>query len=267
MSAVYLWGARLSQAAPHALYNEDAFLVCTLQNIHQDLAGQHPHRVMHTIQAEVLLSIYYLTLGRPVEGIYHSSAAVSLAISSGLHLIRSPQISIPPYFGVLEALCPPPLDAVEEGERINAFWTVVVVNNYWVAAHGSPSSLSYDTPIDTPWPLKLEEYTPVSALSSPHEYPGIPTTAASYPYQQLFGHILGGATVSAFLSGVSVDGFSPLALLAKASILLERAIALSTRYSGRFFPVSQVCEFLFSVLIIAQAMQTPSPLWPRWTDC
>ncbi|KAJ7708087.1 hypothetical protein B0H17DRAFT_1031701 [Mycena rosella] len=212
LSAVYMWGSRLSQAPPHPVYNEDAFLACTLQNIHQDLGGQHPQRVMHGIQAELLLSLYYLTLGRPVEGIYHSSAAVSLAISSGLHLIKSSQLRPQPALGVLEAPLAPPTDPLEEGERINAFWTVVVVNNYWVAAHGSPSAISYaDTPIDTPWPLDLDDYVA----------------------SQLFDAILGpsGGTVSKFLGGLNVDGFSALALLSKASILLERAITFSTRYS------------------------------------
>lgn len=131
LSAVYMWGSRLSQAPRHHVYNEDAFLVCTLQNIHQDLGGNHPHRVMHGIQAEILLSLYYLTLGRPVEGIYHSSAAVSLAISANLHLIKSAQITVQPAFGVLETPFSPPAHALEEGERINAFWTTLIVNNYW----------------------------------------------------------------------------------------------------------------------------------------
>ncbi|KAJ7149170.1 Zn(2)-Cys(6) binuclear cluster domain-containing protein [Mycena crocata] len=211
MSAIYLWGAHMSDAPQHPVYNEDAFLVCTLQNIHQDLGGQHPHRVMHTIQVEILLSVYYLTLGRPVEGAYHSSAAVSLAIGAGLHLIKSfsqPQ----PGFGVLEAPLPPAAGPLEEGERINAFWTVVIVNNYWVAAYGSPSALPYHaTPIDTPWPVELGDY-----VSS---------------WDAITGS--GGETVSRFLGGQNVDGFSGLALLAKASILLEQTISLSTRYSAQ----------------------------------
>ncbi|KAJ7118142.1 hypothetical protein C8R44DRAFT_790329 [Mycena epipterygia] len=263
LSAVYMWGSRLSHAQEprHPVYNEDAFLVCTLQNIHQDLGGQHPHRVLHTIQAEVLLSIYYLTLGRPVEGIYHSSAAVSLAISAGLHLIQphsqssslqpssqsSSQFTMQPCFGVLETPFPPAASPLEEGERIHAFWTVVIVNNYWVAAHGSPSAIPYhDTPIDTPWPRDLADYREASTLgeyrdaelgeyrdagdySAAGDYGNYRDAAAS---SQLFDAFVGeGATVSKFLSGINVDGFSALALHAKASILLERAITFSTRYS------------------------------------
>ncbi|KAJ7187400.1 Zn(2)-Cys(6) binuclear cluster domain-containing protein [Mycena filopes] len=219
LGAVYTWGARLSSASPHPIYNEAAFLSCTLQNIHQDLSGGHPRRVLHTIQAEVLLSLYYLTLGRPVEGIYHSTAAVSLALSAGLHLIKSSShLTLQRSFGVLETPFQPPANALEEAESINAFWTVLIVNNYWAAAHGSPSAIPYhDTPIDTPWPLEVSDYGLVSSQ------------------QQLFDAMAivgtGGSTVSRFLAGFNVDGFSPLALLAKASILLERATSLSARYS------------------------------------
>lgn len=54
---------------------------------------------------------------------------------------------------------PSAADAVDEGERINAFWTVLIVNNYWVASHGSPSAMPCDVPVDTPWPLEMSEYT------------------------------------------------------------------------------------------------------------
>ncbi|KAJ7233729.1 hypothetical protein B0H12DRAFT_1239252 [Mycena haematopus] len=239
LSAVYMWGSRLSRTPRHPVYNEDAFLVCTLQNIHQDLGGNHPHRVMHGIQAEILLSLYYLTLGRPVEGIYHSSAAVSLAISANLHLIKSSQVTLQPCFGVLETPFSPPAHAREEGERINAFWTTVIVNNYWRAAHGTPSALPYhDTPIDTPWPRDLDDYvSSVSGFTPSYSSPS-PTPMPEY-HQHLFdaidamGNGGGGETVTKFLRGRNVDGFSALALLAKASILLERAITFSTRYSDR----------------------------------
>jgi hypothetical protein len=42
-------------------------------------------------------------------------------------------------------------------EQINAFWTVVIVNNHWVVAYGSPSAIPYcDMPIDTPWPIDFD---------------------------------------------------------------------------------------------------------------
>ncbi|KAJ7473680.1 hypothetical protein B0H11DRAFT_2036862 [Mycena galericulata] len=269
LSAVYMWGSRLSHSPHHPMYNEDAFLICTLQNIHQDLAGRHPHRVMHSIQAEILLSFYYLTLGRPVEGIYHSSAAVSLAISANLHLIRSSQLTPQPAFGILEAPFPRAADAVEEGVRINGFWTVVILNNYWVAAHGSPSAIPYhDTPIDTPWPLELEDYrSSVSAFSSYSMLSGTPTP--DYYQQLLLDTIVsGGATVSRFLEGFNVDGFSRLALVAKASLLLERSITFSTRYSdpsdaAAFESLDTLLEMFVLSLPVGLEIQLGTPEEPK----
>ncbi|KAF7367900.1 Zn(2)-Cys(6) binuclear cluster domain-containing protein [Mycena sanguinolenta] len=287
LSAVYMWGARLSASQGdtprHPVYNQEAFLVCTLQNIHQDLAGNHPQRVMHAIQAEILLSMYYLTLGRPVEGAYHSSAAVSLAISANLHLIKSSRFpaSLQPCFGVLETPLPPPVDTREESERIRAFWTTVIVNNYWRAAHASPSAISYlDTPIETPWPRELESHvsnlspgfgaraelnfspsdsynsspSATSYHSRTNSYSSSPSRSTSAPLPEyLFdamgtaavpgGNNAGGSTVTNFLAGLNLnmdggDGFSPLALLAKASILLERAITLSSRCPSYSDPAS-----------------------------
>ncbi|KAJ7890249.1 hypothetical protein B0H13DRAFT_878102 [Mycena leptocephala] len=223
LSAVYMWGSRFSAAPRHPVYNEDAFLVCTLQNLQQDLGGNHPHRVVHSIQAEILLSLYYLTLGRPVEGIHHSGAAVSLAISAGLHFINSESsiFTVPP---VPDTSFPPPSNGSEMVEQINAFWTVVIVNNHWVVAYGSPSAIPYcDMPIDTPWPIDFDGSVSSDLFNSPLGEGGE-------------------GTVSKFLSGLSTEsGFSSeLALHSKASILLEQAITFSARYAGN----SPLGEFL-----------------------
>ncbi|KAJ7193692.1 hypothetical protein GGX14DRAFT_588013 [Mycena pura] len=83
-------------------------------------------------------------------------------------------------------------------------------SGHWVAAHGSPSAIPYaDTPIDTPWPCDVDEYADTVAPAGS-----------------------GAGTVARFLSGLDMEGFSALALLSKASILMERAITFSTRYSG-----------------------------------
>jgi hypothetical protein len=53
---------------------------------------------------------------------------------------------------------PLPMDATEEAERINAFWTVLTLNNCWTTADGSPSNIAYADPdvgIDTPWPSDI----------------------------------------------------------------------------------------------------------------
>ncbi|KAJ7251994.1 hypothetical protein C8J57DRAFT_668854 [Mycena rebaudengoi] len=201
LNAVCMWGCRLSKGPHSDPWNQKTFLTQCLASIPTDLNATHPHGLTQMIQAEILLSLYYLTLGRSTEGHYHSSTAVSLAIGSGLHRIGSSDQCNGPYFRTLDASFPPASDEFALMERINAFWTVLIVNNYWVAITGTPSMLSVE--IDTPWPLDLEDVPP-----------------SAFP---------GGQTLRRFLNGYNLEGFSVHSLHAKASVLLERAIDFSTR--------------------------------------
>lgn len=147
----YLWGAQ-ADLAHHA----PALLALALRAIPQTLGSPHPDRVMHAVQAEVLLAYYFLHNARILEAQYHTCAAVSLVFSAGLHRGRREQERA----GVL----PPAGDAVEEGERVHAFWTVLTLNNVVAGATGSQSNISYTAPsarIDAPWPLNLEQYSTV----------------------------------------------------------------------------------------------------------
>ncbi|KAJ7260488.1 hypothetical protein B0H12DRAFT_1069720 [Mycena haematopus] len=200
LSAVYLWGTVLSSVTPEP-YTADAFLACALQNIPQDLVGiaEHPELVVHTIQAEVLLSLYYLHIACPVQGRYHASVAASIALGANLHSIRSQRYhsAYPPF--TLETSLPPPRTPAEESIRIDAFWAAVVVNNLWTGVEGSPS---------------------LSVAG------------------QLTPALQGGATITKFLNGNDEHGSSAMAHLAKASILLERIIAFSGRTVGPPDPTS-----------------------------
>ncbi|KAJ6596329.1 hypothetical protein DFH09DRAFT_1357420 [Mycena vulgaris] len=180
LSAVYLWGSILTGPS-QSPYTPDAFLLLLLE----------------TVQAEVLLSLFYLYAAHPVQGRYHCAAATSLALGAHLHLVRSPQQHNEQYppFPMGTSLMPGTVDSAEETEGINAFWGVVILNNYWVATDGSPSFIPYDANIHTPWPFHSE----------------------------------GGATITKFLNGNDAVGSSLVALLAKASILLERIIAFCNR--------------------------------------
>ncbi|KAJ6587712.1 hypothetical protein B0H10DRAFT_2093647 [Mycena sp. CBHHK59/15] len=199
LSAVYLWGCVLSQMKPPDPYTEYGFLMCVLQNIPHDLncVGTHSQLIFDVIQAEVLLSYYYLHTSCPLQGRYHSAAAASLALGANLHLTGNPQQQTYSYpsFPLVTTILPPAVDAVVERQRVNIFWAVVILNNYWVTAQGVPSAIPYDIPIDTPWPFSSQ----------------------------------GGATMSNFLIGDDLEGFSSVALLAKASVLLERIITFSSR--------------------------------------
>ncbi|KAJ6615786.1 hypothetical protein B0H10DRAFT_2190858 [Mycena sp. CBHHK59/15] len=80
----------ISPTVTDAAQSEDGCLSIAIHNVAQDLARtQPPHLILQTIQAEILLSLYYLDAGRLEQGRSHSATATSLALSSSLHLIGS----------------------------------------------------------------------------------------------------------------------------------------------------------------------------------
>jgi Fungal specific transcription factor domain len=140
-----------------------------MQQMSMALSSTHPKTVLHTMQAEVLLAHYFFRTSRLLEGRYHYNAAVSLAIGSGLHRIRSNRELVPAlqFTGDIYSSPPAPQDSVEEGERIDGFWTVFILDKCWSACLNSPSLFTDDnalgTQIDTPWPLDTEGYEQVRA--------------------------------------------------------------------------------------------------------
>lgn len=169
MSTVYLLGIYLSPS-PTIRAHESAFLSRALRFTSNALAGSHPHKIIHALQSEILLSGYFFATGRLLEGKYHCSAAAALAISCELYKIRSAAplsgIIPPTLVGITRPFnLHPPQDSVEEGERIQAFWAVFIMDKCWSVALGSPShftdSDALGTRIDTPWPLTCAEYEQV----------------------------------------------------------------------------------------------------------
>ncbi|KAF7378168.1 Transcriptional activator protein acu-15 [Mycena sanguinolenta] len=153
--------------------------------------------MLHLIQTEVLLALYYLDCGKLLEGSYHRAGAASLAFSMGLHRLGpSSQGSYPFGMGIVTQIGTPA--HISRMEMIDAFWSVVILNNYFVAASDIPLSFSCDAPISTPWPT----------------------------------HFLNIATPLPFMPGNDLAGHSPLTLLAKASSQLESTIAFTARNAG-----------------------------------
>ncbi|KAF9018505.1 hypothetical protein BDZ89DRAFT_1044453 [Hymenopellis radicata] len=206
MNAILLWGSHLSDITGTNAY-EPNFLALAVRDAAQGLASGHPQAVMHSIQAEVLLSHYFYRQSRFLEGKYHASIAVSLVLSSHLHKIQS--VDEPLDVTSL----PPPTDAVDEGERINGFWTVFILSNCWAAVEGSPSpfqftSSSPEARIDLPWPLEIESYAQVFRRRE----------------------FRTSRTVQNFLENQHDSGTSALALHAKASVLFEQASRIVYTY-------------------------------------
>ncbi|KAG6817359.1 hypothetical protein H0H87_009546, partial [Tephrocybe sp. NHM501043] len=159
--------------------------------------------------------------GKVLGGNYHANAAVSLSLSSGLHRIRTPDRSAPSptQMGsprLPSSPLPKPMDNTEEGERVDAFWAVLILNNTWIAIQES-YSMFYDLQtigVDTPWPMDAFEYQ-----------------------LQLLPSVSSG-TIKGFLDSTNIEGFSIMALHAKAAVLLEQA----TVYASNPDEIEVVCD-------------------------
>lgn len=152
------------------LHEEHNFLIRALQHTATDPIRDHPNTILHTLQAEILLSYYLLRIGRFLEAKTHAGAAVNLALGSGLHRIRSSNMYPPSTIG-LSSDTPtslrPPSSTIEEGERINGFWAMLSLHKFISVALEIPSNVcgALEAPglqIDTPWPLDNPSYTQVS---------------------------------------------------------------------------------------------------------
>ncbi|KAF9258055.1 hypothetical protein L218DRAFT_948709 [Marasmius fiardii PR-910] len=248
LDVIYLWSIHLS---PKPLcQHELQFLSKALRNISHGIANsQDAGQLIHMIQASVLIAQYFFRNSRFLEGKYHMTNAHSLAIGARLHTIRSVEPGRSPFAVSFS----PPQDAIEEGERINAFWSVVILNTCWMSVDGSPSNMIYTHEpglrIDTPWPEDMDTYT----------IHGIPS------------NLVGNQTVERFLRGVNTgdnpNGGSWTALHAKASILFERATQVGLAHwrnisthspntpgsSAQFLAIHSAIQALFQDLSNKQA--------------
>ncbi|KAJ3869323.1 hypothetical protein EV359DRAFT_30445 [Lentinula novae-zelandiae] len=217
LATVYLFGCLFSDN-PAWQARSPEYLAQALQSTGlPGLAGNHPQKVLHTIQAEVLLANYFFSAGRLLEGRYHVSTAMSLCVGSGLNKIRSPDLMM--TIDNHNDLFPKANGPVEVGERIMAWWVTLSLDQGWAAAF---EINSYNDLIiaetETPWPLRVEDYlrgqlTPNAPRSS--------------------------LTVQSFLDGANRDNSpqsSPLELAAKASLLWKQAHLLKEASTGKDLP-------------------------------
>jgi hypothetical protein len=245
LDVVNLWAIHLSASEEFTAY-EPRYLSRALRTAVDALSGTHHHHtILHSIQAAVLLAHYFLRNTRFLEGKYHLSAAVSLVLSSGLHRIRSADAyaaggPLGPAFRRLA----PPRDAVEEAERVGAFWTVLTLNNCWTTADGSPSNISYTVPdarIDTPWPLDINApgvHVRQGRIYLIHQ---AEADAESTQNQVLPDSSIG--TVTTFLANLPDGRVSVAAMHAKAAILFEQASRLASQYRPSTLCIDQIPLF------------------------
>ncbi|KAJ6562602.1 hypothetical protein B0H19DRAFT_1260167 [Mycena capillaripes] len=216
LCAAYLWGIHLSRPEPLVSY-EAVFIRRTQHHIATELSdSSHPVHRVHTIQAHVLLSTYFLRNNHFLEAEFHTNSAMTLTLGYHLHKIRTSRPSSPPPIGAsafTELFLDPPRNNVEEGERIRGFWTVVChQNNLIMALQTANSDGILDSPsikIDTPWPLDIDEYE----------------------FGMLLHDLRASDTVHNFVAGGMPGRTSIFALQAQASVLLQQAAQLARKWS------------------------------------
>ncbi|KAF6761603.1 hypothetical protein DFP72DRAFT_987787 [Ephemerocybe angulata] len=214
---VYLWGVHLGQSEA-LLREEPGFLIRAVQHTATDLLGTHPNRVLHTLQAQVLLAYYFFRTGRFLEAKGQTGAAISLSLGSGFHKLRSTNVWPPTILGLFQdtpLYLDHPQTALDEGERINAFWAVFVLHKIITVALEPPANVcgALEAPgiqIDVPWPLETSAYAEGTLM------PESSSTVRSF---------LGGADT------LPLDADSISLMVTKASILFHRSAHLTGHWS------------------------------------
>ncbi|KAJ8488647.1 hypothetical protein ONZ51_g3435 [Trametes cubensis] len=215
MNAIYLWACYLSRSGSLGQY-EQLYLSRTLAALSD--AMQYMSKALDLIRACCMLSVYYLSNGRLLEGSYYSAAACTLAVQCRLHQI-SPEgrsMNLDGWDASFEL--PPPKDNVERGERISTFWQVFNLDRCWSVVLRRPATLpESDHPmasITTPWPQRIADYENEDLDFGS----GSPTIRGFFVQQG---------------QSNSLSGFSTAALRVKASALYEGANRLSSSWSPR----------------------------------
>jgi len=153
--AVSLCGIHVSRQANSYLL-EERYRRLAVEATSSNLSGNHPLKILHGIQAELLLAYYFISNSRCPEARYHITAAVSMSIYAGLHKIGPPTTTV----------LLPPRDSVEEGERIIGIWSVLILDKSLAIILGEAPNTIFpsDDPsskFETPWPLDMREYAQV----------------------------------------------------------------------------------------------------------
>ena len=203
-------------------------------------ADMDPNRIIHILQAEVLVSYYLFHQNRRLEANYHAAAAVSIAVACNLHKIRSATWMFPQAGTAAgqQLQLFPPADDVEEGERIRAFWTVFALDRCWTVWAQSPSVFvtapTAMTQVDTPWPLEMSQYEQVRpcTLTKTAFISGAHAWWLPQPFAMPQGNT-SAMTVQNFVDGLTAETpeQSLLALRSKAAVFFEKAYHLAERWN------------------------------------
>ncbi|KIY45191.1 hypothetical protein FISHEDRAFT_76865 [Fistulina hepatica ATCC 64428] len=149
LSAACLWSLHLSPG-PQTQVIHDRLLSDTVNLLAREVPlVERPYNIVHFIQAELLMCSFFFRNGKLTEGKYHLSKACSLALSSRLY---KREIRQSEFMGTYVPSLAPPIDAIEQGDRIRCFWAVYGYDQVWAIALNAPTNFSNESDIDIPWP-------------------------------------------------------------------------------------------------------------------
>lgn len=212
LHAIYLWACSVSGPDGYG-HHEEHYLACTLAALKVGLRTND--RIVDVVQAMCMLSTYFLSHGRLVEGSFHCSAAAALATQCGLHQ-PVVQDSFPWTAAVSynQLRISPATSEIEQRERNLAFWQVFNLDRCWSVILGKPVVIPDGrqgwNSVNVPWPQSFAEY------EMGHQPDGT-----------------GFQTMRTFLSGGGNGGFSSLAQRAKASGLFHLAQSMAANWDQR----------------------------------
>ncbi|KAJ6498972.1 hypothetical protein C8R45DRAFT_925666 [Mycena sanguinolenta] len=228
LNSILLFGIHLS-GSPALQARETEFLNRGIRSV----APIQCYQATQNIQAEVLLAQYFLRQGRFIEAMHRINTAASLAIGCGLHRLPGPHTPRSPFE------LPSTRDAVEQGERINAFWMIMALHKIFSVIMQWPSSVSdiLNRQMDLPWPFEMDVY----------ESGIVPVN----PQRQF--------TMAAFLDDPMVANFeaanSSLAQYSKAAALFDRASYLGGNRTNLADP-EEYAQFILFEHGLNQVIQT-----------
>jgi hypothetical protein len=245
-SMLMLWSAYLSQRhLDVSEQNSESALLSHAQHqisnaLSVDSSTQDPQVFLHIIQTEVLISCHLQRAGEPLGARYHASAALSLAVGLRLHIKsgEAPSAHLFDFVGYSYPQLPPPLDGIEEKERVDAFWTVYSLDRCLGDIYNGPPGMNHAIMITAPWPSSdwSNEVTHPSLSRRSDRF-----LTNGYQGQSNFmtpsTNVTNINTVLQFLTGQDRDlsNDSPLGLQAKASVLFSEAASIAASYAAGMF--------------------------------
>jgi len=173
INAVHLWGI-ISSQNNDLLRHEPVLSSRVASQLGSAIPTTPTHQILQVIQAKILLVLYLFRIGHFPAARHEANSASSLAVSCGLHKIRTaqPMPAFTSFIDQIDLTPQEPRDQIEEGERINAFWAVFFMDRCLAVLFGPPLVISdMDVPgmqIDTPWPLEMETYERVRTMDVNH---------------------------------------------------------------------------------------------------